>query len=106
MERAHRDLRRILEHGTSFDALCPEAINLALSHLNSYTRGVLDDRAPYDVFVERFGEAGRLFLEKLGVRRIAPNDMTLDPRLIGERFKRHATQIVLKSNGVTPLAKK
>ena len=106
VERTHRDLRRILEHGTSFDALCQDAINLALSHLNSYTRGVLDDRAPYDVFVERFGEAGRLFLEKLGIRRIEPNDVTLDPRLLGERFKRHAAQIVLKSNGVTTPAKK
>ena len=106
VERTHRDLRRILEHGTSFDALSQDAISLALSHLNSYTRGVLDDRSPYDVFVERFGEAGRLFLEKLGVRRIEPNEVTLDPRLLGERFKRHAEQVVLKRNGVTPPGKK
>lgn len=106
VERTHRDLRRILEHGTSFDALNQDAINQALSHLNSYTRGVLDDRAPYDVFVERFGEAGRIFLEKLGIRRIAPNDVTLDPRLLGERFKRHAAQVVLKRHGVTSPAKK
>ena len=106
VERTHRDLRRILEHGTSFDALSQDAINLALSHLNSYTRGVLQDRSPYDVFVERFGEAGRLFLGKLGIERIEPNDVTLDPRLLGERFKRHAAQVVLKRNGVTTPDKK
>lgn len=106
VKRTHRDLRRILEHGTSFDALNQDAINQALSHLNSYTRGVLDDRAPYDMFVERFGEAGRIFLEKLDIRRIAPNDVTLDPRLLGERSKRHAAQVVLKRHGVTSPAKK
>ena len=38
--------------------------------------------------------------------RIVPNDVTLDPRLLGERFKRHAAQVVLKRNGVTSPAKK
>lgn len=56
--------------------------------------------------MERFGEADRLVLKKLGIRRIEPNDVTLDPRLLGERFKRHAAQIVLKRNGVTPPPKK
>ena len=105
VERTHRDLRRILEHGTSFNALDQEAINLALSHLNSYTRGVLDDRAPYDVFVERFGEEGRAFLEKIGITRIPPNEVTLDPRLLGERFRRHAEKVVLRRYGVIPPAK-
>ena len=38
--------------------------------------------------------------------RIATNDVTLDPRLLGECFKRHAAQIVLKRNGVTSSVKK
>lgn len=105
IERTHRDLRRILEHGTSFDALTQDAINLALSHLNSYTRSVLGNRTPYDVFVERFGEAGRLFLSNLGITRIEPNDVTLAPRLLGERFKRHAEQIVLEKNGIKRTSK-
>ena len=65
---------------------------------------MLDDRAPYDVFVERFGEEGRAFLERIGITRIPPNEVTLDPRLLGERFRRHAEKVVLRRHGVIPPA--
>ena len=77
-----------------------------MSHLNSYTRGVLDDWTPYDMFVERHGEEGRAFLEKIGITRIPPNEVTLDPALLGERFRRHAEKVVLRRYGVIPPAKK
>ena len=102
VERTHRDMRRILEHGTSFNALDQNAVNLVMSHVNSYTRGVQGDRAPYDAFVERFGEPGRAFLEKMGIVRIPPNDVMLKPELLGERYARHAAMVTLKKYGVEP----
>ena len=53
-----------------------------------------------NLFVEHFGEAGRLFASNLGITRIEPNGVTLGPRLLGERFKRHAEQVVLEKNGI------
>jgi hypothetical protein len=52
----------------------------ALSHINSYTRPVLNDRAPWDVFALLYGEA---LPAKLGLRRIASNTILLKPSLLG-----------------------
>jgi hypothetical protein len=42
VEREHREERRILLRGVSFDTLDQEDINLVASHVASYTRSVLD----------------------------------------------------------------
>ena len=105
IERVHRDVRRILEHGASFDILGQKDINLVASHVNSYTRGVLGNRCAWDEFVERHGEEGRHFLERLGLRRIPDNDVILAPSLLGERFERMAAEAVLRKHGVIPEAK-
>ena len=102
VERTHRDVRRILEHGVSFDSLDQADVNLVMSHVNSYTRGVLDGRCAWDEFVGRHGEPGRLFLERLGLRRIPANDVTLDPYLLGKGFQRLAAKAVLRKHGVLP----
>ena len=59
-------------------------------------------RAPFDAFVERFGDPGRAFLEKMGIVRISTNDVILKPELLGERYARHAAMITLKKHGVEP----
>ena len=100
VERTHRDVRRILEHGVSFDGLTQADVNLVMSHVNSYTRGVLDGRCAWDEFVARHGEPGRLFLGRLGLRRIPPSEVILDPYLLGKRFERLAAKAVLRKNGV------
>ena len=102
VEREHREERRILLHGVSFDSLGQEDINLVASHVASYTRGVLDNRTPYDSFVERFGADGKAFLDRLGVVKIPANEVTLDPILLGEKFKRHADRAILRKAGVIP----
>ncbi len=71
-----------------------------MSHVNSYTRGVLDGRCAWDEFVARHGEPGRLFLGRLGLRRIPPSEVILDPYLLGKRFERLAAKAVLRKNGV------
>ena len=54
VEREHREERRVLLHGVSFDAQ-QDDVNLVAS----YSRGVLDNQMPYDAFVGRFGEPGK-----------------------------------------------
>lgn len=101
VEREHREERRILTHGVSFDTLTQDDINLVCSHVASYTRGVLDNRTPYDTFVEKFGADGKAFLDKLGIVRIPGNEVTLDPMLLGAKFKRRADMVIFKKNGVS-----
>ena len=102
VEREHREERRILLHGASFDTLTQDDVNLVASHVASYTRGVLDDKTPYDVFVEKFGEPGKKLLDTLGIVKIPANEVTLDPMLLGAKFKRHADRVVLRNAGVIP----
>ena len=75
-------------------------VDLAMSHVNSYTRDWLGGKSPYDVFVERHGERGKGFLDRLGIRRIPGNQVTLDPILLGMKFKRHADKVVMERYGV------
>ena len=100
VERNHEELRRILTKGVSFDSLTQEQVNLALSHVNSYTRGVLGNGTPYDEFVKEFGEEGKSFLGKLGIVRIQANEVTLCPFLLGSKFRRIANKAVMRRHGV------
>ena len=101
VERNHEELRRILLKGTSFNALDQDDVNVALSHVNSYTRASLGNSTPYDEFVRAYGHEGRRLLDRLGIVKIPANEVTLDPYVLGKRFKRHADRIVLRQNGVT-----
>ena len=100
IERFHLDLRRILQKGVSFNPLSQEQINLIMSHLNSYPRPSLGGRTPYDVFVKEFGDEGKRFLDKLGIVRIAQDQVTLHPFLLGRKFQKAADKAVLRENGV------
>lgn len=100
VERNHEEIRRILVKGSSFDILKQEDINLMLSHINSAPRGSLDRKTPYDEFVAFYGERGRLFLEKLGIKRINAEAVVLDPILLGEKFKKEANRAILHKHGV------
>ena len=86
----------------SFDALTQDDVNLVASHVASYTRGVIDDKTPYDVFTEKFGEPGRKLLDALGIVKVHANEVTLDPILLGATFKRHADRVILRKAGVIP----
>ena len=100
VERVHEEVRRILVKGCSFASLSQDDVNLVFSHVNSYTRGVLCDETPYDLFVKAHGEEGRRFLDRLGIVRVAPNEVNLTPSLLGEKFARHVAQVILHRNGV------
>ena len=100
VERNHEELRRILLKGTSFNSLDQDDINVVLSHVNSYTRASLGNSTPYDEFVKTYGPEARRLLDRLGIVKIPANEVTLDPYVLGKKFKRHADRIILKQNGV------
>ena len=101
IERVHEELRRILIKGTNFDLIDQDDVCLVLSHVNSYSRASLDNSTPYDEFVKEYGYEGRRFLERLGVVKIHANEVTLDPYLLGKKFKRHSDKDIIRKAGVT-----
>ena len=100
VENNHLLVRRVMPKGASFDGLRQEQVDRMLSHVNSYPRESLDGKTPYDAFVSFYGERGRAFLEKLNVRRINAEFVTLDPSLLGPEFKREADNAILRKKGV------
>ena len=57
-----------------------EGVDLMMSHVNSYLRPSLADKAPYDVFAQKFGtDVADLF----NIRRVPANDIVLKPKLLG-----------------------
>ena len=101
VENNHLLIRRVMPKGASFDGLRQEQADRMISHVNSYPRQSLGGRTPYDEFVSFYGERGRDFLEKLDVRRINADCVTLAPSLLGPEFKREADNAILRKNGVT-----
>ena len=79
VERNHELIRLILPKGTSFDHLTQKDINTVLSHINSYSRPVLNDKSPYDLFKYLYGAE---LLTALGIGKIASNDIILKPGLL------------------------
>lgn len=80
VERNHEFLRLVLPKGTSFDGLAQADIDTVLSHVNSYSRPALNDKAPFDLFSFIYGES---LLARLGLRRIPANGILLKPALLG-----------------------
>lgn len=80
VERNHEFLRLILPKGTSFDGLTQTDIAKVLSHINSYSRPALNDRAPFDLFAFAYGAD---LLTQLGLSRIPADRIVLKPSLLG-----------------------
>ena len=90
VECNHEFIRLVLPKGTayteptSFDGPTQDMASLMMSHVNSYVRDGLGDRTPYDLFAAEFGEdVAALF----GIVRVAANDVTLKPSLLGIEVK-------------------
>jgi IS30 family transposase len=80
IERNHEFLRMVLPKGSSFDSLTQDALARVMSHINSYSRPSLEDKAPFDLFAFVYGVGT---LESLGLRRVPANEITLKPSLLG-----------------------
>ena len=75
----HELLRRILPKGESLDNLTQEDINLIMSHINSYKRKKLNNESPYSIFSKMYGKDT---VQKLGVKKIEPNKVSLSNNLL------------------------
>lgn len=79
LEQAHTMLRMILPKKTNFEFLTQWDVNLIVSHINSTPGECLQGRTPYDVALETLGEET---LKAFQLRRIAPDEVNLTPKLI------------------------
>ena len=79
IEQAHTMLRMILPKGTSFEFLTQWDVNLIVNHINSTPRESLNGRIPYDLALETLGED---VLKAFQLKRIAPDEVNLTPKLI------------------------
>ena len=78
-ERNHEFIRYVIPKGKSLDGLTQAKVELLFSHINSYVRGSNENRTPYDLMAERFGEG---FMEAIGIRRIPAKEVCLKPSLL------------------------
>ena len=65
--------------GTSFEFLTQWDVNRIVDHINSTPRESLNGKTPYELALESFGEDT---LKALQLRRIAPDEVNLTPKLI------------------------
>jgi len=79
VELSHEFIRKILPKGSSFDSLVQADINRMMSHINSYSREKLNDKAPIDLFSFFYGDD---ILQKLEMSRIPANDILLNPKML------------------------
>ena len=79
IENNHTLIRRIVPKGRSMDSFTQNDINKMMSHINSYGRGNLGDKSPYEVFASLYGEN---ILKMMGLTLIDPDDITLSPSLL------------------------
>ena len=82
VENNHKNLRKILPKGTSFDNLTQEDIDLVVSHVNSLSRQSLNGKSSYEVFSLIYGTE---VLDQLNVKKIAANDVILIPELLSNK---------------------
>lgn len=79
IENNHTNLRRILEHGCSFDNLTQNDIDLVLSHVNSYIREKYGNIPAASRFSSIFGDD---CLDMLNIKVIPPEKVILNPNLL------------------------
>ena len=69
----------VLPKGTSFEFLTQWDVNRIVDHINSTPRESLNGKTPYELALESFGED---IFKALQLRRIAPDEVNLTPKLI------------------------
>lgn len=82
-EKNHVELRRVMPKKTVFRFLTQADVSLTASHVNSYTRSILDGRTPYEAAVEKL--PAELF-ERFEIKRIPPRGVILKPSLLPHLF--------------------
>ena len=78
IEEDHELIRRIIPKGTSMNDLSQNNINTIMSHILSYHRQSIES-TPYTIFKIMYGKD---ILDKLKIREIAPDQVTLKPTIL------------------------
>jgi IS30 family transposase len=78
IEKNHELIRYVIPKGKSLEPLTQEDISLVIDHINSYSR---NQRAPFTPF-ELMEKTYPDLIEKLGLKRINPDDILLSPKLL------------------------
>ena len=79
VENNHNFVRNILPNSRKLEALTQDDLNLMFSHINSVPRKSLNGKTPYEVFSFFYGQD---ILNKLGITKIHPDAVTLQPYLL------------------------
>ena len=79
IENVHTMLRMILPKGTVFEHLTQWDIRKCADHINSTPRKRLDGKTPYDAAFDYYDEDT---LRRLQLRYVAPDEVTLTPKLL------------------------
>ncbi|WP_294760753.1 IS30 family transposase [uncultured Gemmiger sp.] len=79
VEKNHEFICQILPKSTSFDCLTQDAVDLMMSHINSYPRARLHDKSPIEVAEFLMGSQ---LLTKFDLRKIPAMDIQLRPSLL------------------------
>ena len=77
-ERNHELIRYIIPKHKSLDNLSQEDINLMFSNINCYIRESIENKTPFELIKESFGQD---FLNLIGIKYVYPNDVTLKPSI-------------------------
>ncbi len=103
VERNHEFIRKVLPKGTdyleptSFDNFTQEQIDLMMSHVNSYPRDVIQNKTPYELFIETFGK--EIAQDVFGIHPIEPDAIILKPKLLGveQKVKEKVLKEIMKA---------
>lgn len=79
IENVHTMLRMILPKGTVFTNLTQWDIRKCVDHINNAPRKNLEGRTPYQMAISLIGQET---LKKMQLRYIAPDEVTLSPKLL------------------------
>lgn len=74
-ERNHEFIRMFIPKGQSLDDFTQDMIDLMMNHINSYGRPSLGNKCPYEMMSFMYGDK---VLEALGLKRITPDNVTLN----------------------------
>ena len=93
IENNHELIRRVIPQGVSLSCYTQEEINLLCSNINSLFRGELGGKCPFDLVNEYISSD---ILNKLGLKKIEPKDVTLIPELLGDKNVNNITKYLSK----------
>lgn len=79
IENVHTMLRMIIPKGTVLEGFTQWDIRKAVDHINNAPRKNLGGHTPYQESLSVFGEE---ILKKLQLRYVAPDEVTLSPKLL------------------------